>query len=464
VNACDADRRLRAEAAAFAPGLLSIQESPPAPLPRAVLYAVLVLVALLLMWAFFGRLDVIASAEGRLVPRTYLKIVQPADAGIVKEILVHEGETVSAGQVLLRMDPQDAQADANALATALALKSLQLRRIDAELAGRALKRAQSDPPELFERVNAQFEDHRRADADALGQARQALRQAQEDLQAGLDTLEKLRKTDPLLKAQADSYTDLGREGYAAQVLVDEKKRAYVENEQDLRAQESKVGSLQAAVEVAGEQLHEVTSKYRSDLQNERVDAQGEYAKLQQEMIKQTHRAELLELRAPQSGVVKDLATHTVGTVVSAGTVLLSLVPENEPMMAEVTVRNEDVGFVHPEDPVEVKLAAYPFQKYGMLHGEVVRLSPDASDADASDARAASRSQIGPSGDLPSGSPSHGYRALVRLDSQSVQRGRLRLGLLAGMQVIAEIKEGRRSVLEYLLSPVQKTIQESGHER
>lgn len=455
---------LSADALAFAPGLLAIQERPPAPLPRAVLYAIVVLVALLLVWAFFGRLDVIASAEGRLVPRTYLKIVQPADAGIVKEILVHEGQTVSAGQVLLRMDPQDAQADTNALATALALKSLQLRRIDAELAGRPLKRAPGDPPELFERVNAQFEDHRSADADALGQARQALRQAQEDLQAGLDTLEKLRKTDPLLKAQADSYADLGQEGYAAQVLVDEKKRAYLENDQDLRAQESKVGSLEAAVEVAEEQVREVTSKYRSDLQNERVDAQGEYAKLQQEMIKQTHKAELLELRAPQAGVVKDLATHTVGTVVSAGTVLLSLVPENEPMMAEVTVRNEDVGFVHPEDPVELKLAAYPFQKYGMLHGEVLRLSPDASDTDTGDPRAPERQQIGPSGESYSGAPTHGYRALIRLDRQSIERGHLRLGLLAGMQVIAEIKEGRRSILEYLLSPVRKTIQESGHER
>jgi hemolysin D len=455
---------LSAEALAFAPGLLAIQERPPAPLPRAVLYAIVVLVALLLAWAFFGRLDVIASADGRLVPRTYLKIVQPADAGIVKEILVHEGQTVSAGQVLLRMDPQDAQADTNVLATALELKSLQLRRIDAELAGRPLKRSPSDPQELFERVNAQFEDHRRADGDAVGQARQGLRQAQEDLQAGLDTLEKLRKTNPLLKAQADSYAALGEEGYAAQVVVDEKKRAYVENDQDLRAQESKVASLEAAVEVANEQLREVTSKYRSDLQNEHVDAQGEYAKLQQEMIKQTHKAELLELRAPQAGVVKDLATHTVGTVVSAGTVLLSLVPENEPMMAEVTVRNEDVGFVHPEDAVELKLAAYPFQKYGMLHGEVVRLSPDASDTDSDDPRASDRQQIGRNGESNFSGPAHGYRALIRLDHQTIQRGHLRLGLLAGMQVIAEIKEGRRSILEYLLSPVQKTIQESGHER
>jgi hemolysin D len=454
-------RALSADALAFAPGLLSIQESPPAPLPRAVLYAIVVLFTLLLLWAAFGRLDVIASAEGQLVPRTYVKIVQPADAGIVKEILVHEGETVVAGQVLLRMDPQDAQADTDTLETALALKSLQLRRIDAELTGKSLQRAATDPSELFERVKAQFDGHQRADADALGQAREALHQAQQDLQAGLDTLEKLKKTNPLLKEQADSYADLAKEGYAAQVVVNEKQRLYLENDQDLYAQQSKVGSLEAAVAVAQQQLREVTSKYRSDLQNERVQAEGEYAKLQQDMIKQAHRSGLLELRAPQAGVVKDLATHTVGTVVSAGTVLLSLVPEREPMMAEVTVRNEDVGFVHPSQPVEVKLAAYPFQKYGMLHGQVVRVSPDASETDT---RATERLAVRSSSDPAPGAPVRGYRALIQLDSQTLKRGDLQLRLIAGMQVIAEIKEGRRSVLEYLLSPVQKTVQESGRER
>jgi HlyD family secretion protein len=179
------------------------------------------------------------------------------------------------------------------------------------------------------------------------------------------------------------------------------------------------------------------------------------------MVKQAHRTKLLELRAPQGGVVKDLATHTIGTVVSAGTVVLSLVPEREAMMAEVTVRNEDVGFVHPNQPVEVKLAAYPFQKYGMLHGEVVRVSPDASETDT---RATERLAVRSSSDPASSAPVRGYRALIQLDSQTLKRGDLQLRLIAGMQVIAEIKEGRRSVLEYLLSPVQKTVQESGRER
>ena len=127
--------RIARDAAQFAPALLSLQEDPPAPLPRFVLHAVAGLFVLLLVWATFGRLDIIASAQGRLVPRTYVKIVQPADGGIVQEILVREGQAVSAGQILLRMDPSDAQADTAALTDALALKRLQLRRIQGELKG-----------------------------------------------------------------------------------------------------------------------------------------------------------------------------------------------------------------------------------------------------------------------------------------------------------------------------------------
>src|SRR3982074_1896305 len=143
---------LSKEALDFAPGLLAVQESPPSGMPRAVLYTVAALLGLSLLWAAVGHLDIVASADGRLVPKSYLKVVQPADAGIVKEILVHEGEQVSAGQILLRMDAQDAQADAAKLRSDLSLRSLQLRRVDAELKGMPLRREAEDPADLFSRV------------------------------------------------------------------------------------------------------------------------------------------------------------------------------------------------------------------------------------------------------------------------------------------------------------------------
>jgi hemolysin D len=450
---------LSPEALDFAPGLLAIQESPPGRMPRAVMYAVTSLLALLLVWAAIGHLDIVASAEGKLVPQTYLKLVQPADAGIVKEILVREGERVSAGQVLLRLDAQDAEADAARLGTDLALRSLQLRRIDAELSGGRLRRLADDPPDLYREVESQYQERHQTYLDSLGQAEEQLRKTQRDYESGTAVLNKLQQTNPILKSQSDAYAGLGGEGYVPKVTVSDKQRAYIENEQDLLAQQSTVEGLSAAVNGAEQQVRQIRSKYRSDLENERVDANGEYQKLQQDWAKQAHRSSLLELKAPQAGIVKDLATHTVGTVVSTGTVLLSIVPEQEPLVAEVLIRNDDVGFVRTHQRVKIKLAAYPFQKYGLLDGQILQVWPDASEASSSNNQSSHSNEAS----APQESVT-GFKALVSLDRQTLTSAGESLTLVAGMQVIAEIREGRRTVLQYLLSPIQGAFHDGGRER
>lgn len=460
-NAPAARAPLSKEALDFAPGLLAIQESPPSRMPRAVMYTVTLLLALLIIWASIGHLDIVASAEGKLVPESYVKLVQPADAGIVKEILVHEGERVTVGQVLLRMDAQDAQADTARLSTDLALRSLQLRRIDAELTGIRLSRQPDDPPDLFRQIQTQYTERHQTYLDSLGQVDEQLHKAQRDYDSGLAVLKKLEQTNPLLKAQSDAYTGLGGDGYVPKVTVSEKQRAYIENQQDLIAQQSTVEGLAAAVNEADQQVKQTRSKYRSDLDNERVEAQGEYQKLTQDMAKQAHRSSLLELKSPQTGIVKDLATHTIGTVVSTGTVLLSIVPESEPLVAEVMIRNDDVGFVHPQQQVKIKLAAYPFQKYGLLDGNILQVWPDASDGNTNNQGS---NQSNHSNDSAPAEAATGFKALVHLDRQTLGAPGETLHLVAGMQVIAEIREGRRTVLQYLLSPIQGAMHDSGRER
>jgi HlyD family secretion protein len=209
-------------------------------------------------------------------------------------------------------------------------------------------------------------------------------------------------------------------------------------------------------------LKQATSKYRSDLENERVEAEGEYRKLQQDWAKQAHRSNLLELKAPQSGIVKDLATHTVGTVVSTGTVLLTIVPEQEPLVAEIVVRNDDVGFVHPHQKVKIKFAAYPFQKYGLMDGEVQQVWPDASEPNSSSPTQAP--SAGANDAAPQNQSNSGFKALVSLDRQTLSAAGESFSLVAGMQVVAEIREGRRTVMQYLLSPLQGALHDSARER
>ncbi|MHB1677397.1 MAG: HlyD family type I secretion periplasmic adaptor subunit [Sulfuriferula sp.] len=435
--------------------MLSIQESPPAKLPRTVMYVVTVLFFILLLWAVFGKLDIIASAEGRLVPETYVKIVQPAEAGIVQEILVKEGQAVKAGQVLMRMDMKLAEADQKSIQSDLILKRLQLRRVDAELAGRPLMRRAGDSSDRFNEVAAQYRDRHLAYVDALDQARAAVAKAESEAASAKEVLTKLRETTPIAKQQAEAYAGLGRQGYAPMLTVRDKQREYLEKSRDLAAQEATVASLNAATAEAKKQLDEVRSKYDSELQNERVEADGQYRKLQQEALKQQHKTGLLELRAPQAGIVKNIAAHTIGTVVSPGAVLLTLVPENEPLLAEVMIKNDDVGFVFVHQRVKVKLLAYPFEEYGMVDGEVINLEADASDPDPQQPKDATSGKPAPTQD---------YKAMIALNTQTLSAEGEQLKLVPGMQVIAEINQGRRTVLAYLLAPVRQTLHDMGRER
>lgn len=148
------------DGAEFAPDIIKIQQQPPSPLPRAVLYAVLALFGVALLWAIAGRLDVVAVAEGKLVPQSFLKIVQPAESGIVRDILVREGEEVAAGQVLVRMDARLSDADGKTLFAEMQRKRLQLRRIESELAGTSLKRQTDDPDDIYAQTEAQLQARR----------------------------------------------------------------------------------------------------------------------------------------------------------------------------------------------------------------------------------------------------------------------------------------------------------------
>lgn len=437
----------------FSPGILGIEHAPPSPLPRLVVRGILLLLAFMLAWATWGQLDIVAVAEGKLVPASYLKIVQPAEAGIVREILVEDGMPVSAGQLLLRMDANLVQADGKALQHELQHKQLQLRRIDAELSGIRLRREPSESAELFRHVEAEFLANQRALKDALAGEQAELEKARLELAATQQVLHKLARTLPSYQAQEQAYVRLGQVGFAGNLMVLDKQRERIEAEQDLRAQEYTVRSLLAEIARSEHRQAQIVSGYRQKLQAEKVAAFAELQNLEQQWAKQQHRSRLLELRAPQAGIVKDLATHTPGTVVSPGAVLMSLVPNDEVLRAEIWVRNEDAGFVHQGQQVRIKLAAYPFQKYGMASGDVMQVGADAN-ATPEDRAADSSSSLAR---LP-------YRTLVSLQSQALESDGRRLQLSPGMQLTAEIRLGRQSVLEYLLSPVRKAFHEAGRER
>jgi HlyD family secretion protein len=450
-------RSIRADPREFQPALVRLQELPPSPLGRRMLWAALIFLAALLGWAVFGKLDIVAVAEGRLVPDTYLKIVQPADAGVVKEILVKEGEQVKEGQILMRMDASLSTSDLKTLSADYHNKRLSLRRIDAQLAGEPLERNSDDPPQLFLQVQAQYLANRQAYESALAQERALLDKARSDLAAAEAIRRKLVQVLPHYREQEAAYAKLEKDGFAGRLMHTDKRRERIEKEHDLQAQEAVIVSAAATISQAEKKVAQITADYRRALQTERVDVANQLERAREELAKQEHRHGYLELRAPQAGTVKDLATHTVGTVASPGTILMTLVPRDEHLRAEVWVKNDDIGFVRREQLVKLKLSAFTFQKYGMLEGEVAHVSADAAEQGATASGSAPAAPRQPAELLA-------YRTLVNLRSQTLDAGGVKYRLQPGMQVSAEIHLGTRTVLEYVLSPVQKAFHEAARER
>ncbi|MEQ1579953.1 MAG: HlyD family type I secretion periplasmic adaptor subunit [Steroidobacteraceae bacterium] len=432
--------------------LFEIETTDPGSGSRAVMKVVCALFGMSLLWAIFAKLDITAVAEGRLVPQTYVKIVQPAESGIVREIRVKEGDRVEQGQVLVRLDPTVTAADGAALQRELALQRLQLRRIEAELAGAPLLRNATDDPLLFTQVQAQLQSHRQAFLDAVAGEQVAKRRAEHELASSRETLQKLAATLPSYEKSAKAFEKLADQKLMGALQAEEKRREAQEKTQDLEAQRGVVAALEAAIEEHTQKLAQLNSSYRSDLSALRVQTLSIANQVEQNLAKNTYREGLLELKAPQAGIVKELATTTLGAVVQPGTVLLSLVPADEPLLAEVAIANQDIGFVQVGQKVRIKLAAYPFQKYGMVEGVVRTISADTQSSDPGH------------GNDQVASKALSFKALVELHEQRMAVNGLSLALGAGMQVTAEIVQGKRTVLEYLLSPVQRVGNEAGRER
>lgn len=236
-----------------------------------------------------------------------------------------------------------------------------------------------------------------------------------------------------------------------EVAANEKRRDWVEKSQDLKAQESTLASLQASIAQSEKKLVSLRSNYQSQLENERVETQTQLAKSAQELEKSTIRSGLLDVRSPTAGVVKDLAVTSKNAVVQAGALLMNIVPQAEALQAEVLLANEDVGFVAAGQKAQVKIAAFPFTKYGLMQGSVLHVGADASDPKQNSSPQATALT---------------YRALVQLDSQQLTgySGGATLALNAGMAVVVEIHQGKRTVMEYLLSPVLKVRAEAARER
>ena len=461
------DRRRRHELE-FLPAAVEIIETPASPAGHLTMRIIIALVIAAVAWACLGKVDIIATASGRIIPSGKVKLVQPLEIGIVKAIHVTDGRRVSAGQVLIELDPTTNAADQRRIASDLLQAELDAARNTALI---------SENPEAFvaprdaddalvdaarNQLVAELAQHR-AKLDGLD--RQTAGKTAERNQAKA-TIAKLEAALPYIQERAQLYDKLRTNQYVSRVSVLQAEQALVEATNDLSITKYQLEGAEAAIAALRQARLEADAEFRHRALDDLAKARQKVAELQQEQVKAAQRTGQQILRAPVDGTVEQLAVHTVGGVVTPAQVLLVLVPNGSKLEIEATLANRDVGFVEAGQEVEVKIEAFTYTRYGLLHGLVESVSRDAlrSERDQSTTSERPSDSHGPTsnGDAAQGESS--YIARVSLNDTTIETEQGIRALEPGMAITAEIKTGQRRIISYLLSPLIRYSHESLHER
>lgn len=440
--------RIEGSQTEFLPAALEIVERPVSPTARISAYLLAGGLALALAWAFFGKLDVVSSAQGRLIPVDNVKLIQSSDAGVVRAILVHDGQQVRKGQVLVELDPTATAADTAQARSALQSAQLDVARANAVLRaldghGLSFASPEGTPPEVVATQQAlALAEWRALEAsiDGRGSDRSAATAARNE---AATQVAKLNETIPLIDEQLAAYEDLLAKGYAPKLKVIELRRQRLATIRDRDAALETERKAAAQLAGAGSNVLQSRAEARAKVLGDLAKAQADAALKQEELVKTEQRSRMQQLIAPVDGTVAQLAIHTVGGVVEPAKPIMVIVPRGGSLVAEVKLLNKDAGFVHQGQIVAIKFEAFPFTRYGTVPGHVETIGSDAIEDE----------KLGLV-----------YTARIRLDRDTIYREGTLLALGPGMALTADIRTGTRSIISYLISPIDQTRQEAGRER
>lgn len=440
------EKALRASELEFLPPLLEIQETPPSPWQHRVLWTLLALLVFAGLWSAFAQLPIVATAQGQFIPKGKVKVVQPLGNGTVKAILVHAGQAVSKGQALIELNPTVSAADAQATRGQLALARRQRERIESQLQRRPnpATAGELDP-------EAGVEDSLRAAEEAtyradLAAARARLDQAAAQIAAGRDRLSMLQQSLAIVDSQLRDSKELAAIGAIAKDDYLRLKRQSIDTSGQLATQRHDMLKLLAEQQAARLDVERVTARYRRDLLHSLESNTETRLRLDATNAKAQHDLDLQVLRSPVDGVVQEVGVTGIGEVVNSSQKVVIIVPRNTPLEVEANLPNQDIAFVRVGQPVQIKVAAFPFEQFGIIPGRVAQISPDAT-------------QVAGSNGGPIPAEGLVYRIRVRPERSTLMVHGRAVPMLPGMAVQADITTGRRSVLAFFLDPFKRNVSE-----
>lgn len=432
----------------FLPAALEVIERPVSPTARWVTRVLLAGLVATILWLVLGRVDVVASAPGRIVPTGSVKLVQSPGSGVVRAIYVHDGDVVRKGQALLDLDPTLSGADLAQAQKALAAAELDIARnraIADALAGKGLHfdPPAGTPPEVAETqrrlIAAQIGEVAATTASLSAGRASSLA----DAGAAAAQIAKLSATIPLLDREVANMNRLDERGYAPGLRLIElqRQRRQEVGDRDVAVAQQSRGFSEARK--LGEQINQIREQARRTALVDLAKAEADAILRREEVTKAIQRRRFQRLVAPADGTIQQLNVHTLGGVVEPARTLMILVPSSGGLEIEARILNRDVGFIRIGQPAAVKLEAFPFTRYGAVPGHVRSISPDA---------------------VPDQRLGSVYMATVTLDRDTIEVDGRRVPLTAGLAATVDIRTGSRAIISYLVSPLRTSVAQAGRER
>ena len=470
----------------FLPAHLELTETPLSAAPKWIARLVILFALIALLWAIFGKLDIVAVAQGKTSLGGRSKTIQALETAVVERINVKDGQTVKKGDVLIELAGIGSDSDYNRSLEALRAAYLNKWRSETLLA--AIENGHS--PKLSSSIDTGKQVNNHEDTKQVASAPQGLQAASEttslkqqiiasipqsaiieaqtlvlnQYQAWSTKDQQLASVKEQRKAERTStqaqinklaamtqiegqrvsdYRELVAQDYLAKHSLLEQESKYIQAKNDLASQQSTLQQIAQAIKQAEDERTLNTQTIKRDTLDVLRQANEQIGQLEPEAAKAEQRKQLLTLTAPVDGTVQQLAMHTIGGVVTAAQPIMVIVPSEDKLEIEAIVPNKDIGFVQVGQEVVVKIESFPYTRYGYLTGKVKTVSFDAVE----------NKDLGLV-----------YTAIVSLDKDTLNIEGKPVRLDAGMNATAEIKTGKRSVISYLLSPLQTKVDESLRER
>lgn len=396
---------------------------------------------LLLVWSAFAQVDQVTRGMGKVIPSSKAQLVQAAEPATIAEILVRSGQSVRKGQLLVRLDDAQSSSELGQLQTENERLAVRAQRLAQEAAGGALG-CEAGTVCADERSLQQARvATARSREGALGAA---VEQRRRDLQEAQATASALEDSVRLARQQVQMIEPLARQGIVPQTELITAQRDLVDVQGRLSAARQAAARSSAAIREAQADLNSARLEFRQQALNERSEVTTKMAVNEETIRGAAARQQRNELRAPANGIVNDVQITTVGGFVNAGEKIMQIVPVGDKLLIEARIAPRDIAFIKVGDPANVKVTAYDFSIYGGLRGRVQQVSAD-SIFDEAEREAY-------------------YTVLIETDRSYIARGGQRLPILPGMICDVEVLTGRRSILSYLLKPVNKAFDEALTER